>query len=65
MSNPLYNALNQPSMMDEFQNFVRQMQGINPTQEINRLIQTGQISPQQLNEAQRQAQQLMGMFNRK
>lgn len=65
MSNPLYNALNQPTMMGEFQNFVRQMQGINPAQEINRLVQTGKISPQQLNEAQRQAQQLMGMFGRK
>ena len=41
MSNPLYNALNQPTMMGEFQNFVRQMQGINPTQEINRLINPG------------------------
>lgn len=65
--NPLYRALNgnQPNMMADFQRFVQQMQGVNPYQEINRMLQSGQISQQQLNEAQRQAQQFMGMFNRK
>ena len=65
--NPLYKALNgnQPNMMADFQRFVQQMQGVNPYQEINRMLQSGQISRQQLNEAQRQAQQFMGMFNRK
>jgi hypothetical protein len=64
--NPLYKALNgnQPNMMADFQRFVQQMQGVNPYQEINRMLQSGQISQQQLNEAQRQAQQFMGMFNR-
>lgn len=64
--NPLYRALNgnQPNMMADFQRFVQQMQGVNPYQEINRMLQSGQISQQQLNEAQRQAQQFMGMFNR-
>ena len=64
--NPLYRALNgnQPNMMADFQRFVQQMQGVNPYQEINRLLQSGQISQPQLNEAQRQAQQFMGMFNR-
>lgn len=67
MSNPLFQALGgrqQPNMMEDFQRFVQQMQGINPRQEINRLLQSGQISQQQLNEAQRQAQQFMGMFKR-
>ncbi len=64
--NPLYRALNgnQPNMMADFQRFVQQMQGVNPYQEINRMLQSGQISQQQLNEAQRQAQQFMGMFKR-
>lgn len=64
--NPLYKALNgnQPNMMADFQRFVQQMQGVNPYQEINRMLQSGQISQQQLNEAQRQAQQFMGMFKR-
>ena len=64
MSNPLYNALNQQNIMGEFQKFVQQMQGINPTQEINRLIQSGRISSQQLNQAQQMAQQFSGMFKR-
>lgn len=66
MSNPLYNALggNQPNFMSEFQKFMQQMRGINPQQEITRMLQSGQISQQQLNEAQRQAQQFMGMFKR-
>lgn len=64
--NPLYRAFNgnQPNMMADFQRFVQQMQGVNPYQEINRMLQSGQISQQQLNEAQRQAQQFMGMFKR-
>lgn len=64
--NPLYKALNgnQPNMMADFQRFVQQMQGVNPYQEINRMLQSGQISQHQLNEAQRQAQQFMGMFKR-
>ncbi len=70
MSNPLFQAMGgrqQPNMMDDFQRFVQQMQGINPSQEINRLLQSGQISQQQLNQAQQMAQQMqgmMGMFNR-
>ncbi|MBQ8797219.1 MAG: hypothetical protein IJZ56_03375 [Oscillospiraceae bacterium] len=65
MSNPLFQALGeQNNIMGDFQKFMQQMQGINPRQEINRLLQSGQISQQQLNEAQRQAQQLMGMFKR-
>ena len=66
MSNPLFQALGgqQPNMMGDFQRFIQQMRGVNPYQEINRMLQSGQISQQQLNEAQRQAQQFMGMFKR-
>ena len=65
MSNPLFQALGgNQNMMGDFQKFVQQMQGINPQQEINRLLQSGQITQQQLNEAQRQAQRIMSMFKR-
>ena len=69
MSNPLFQALGgqQPNMMGDFQIFMQQMQGVNPWQEINRLLQSGQISQQQLNQAQQMAQQMqgmMGMFKR-
>lgn len=63
MPNPLYNALGgnrQPDMMADLRNFIQQMQGrgVNPYQEINRLVQSGQISQQQLNQAQQVAHQL-------
>ena len=66
MSNPLFQSLggNQGGMMGEFQRFMQQMQGVNPRQEISRMLQSGQISQAQLNEAQRQAQQMMGLFRR-
>lgn len=51
-------------MMSNFQRFMQQMQGINPQQEINRLLQSGRITQEQLNEAQMKAQQMMGMFKR-
>ena len=66
MSNPLFKAMggNQPNMMGDFQRFMQQMQGREPRQEINRMLQSRQITQQQLNEAQRCAQQMMGMFKR-
>ena len=64
MSNPLFQALggNQPNIMNEFQQFMSQMQGKNPYQEINKLLQSGAISQQQLNQAQQMAHQMQGMF---
>lgn len=64
MSNPLFQALggNQPDIMMQFQQFMSQMQGKNPHQEINKLLQSGAISQQQLNQAQQMAQQMQGMF---
>ena len=66
MSNPLFNALggNQSNMMSDFQKFMQQMQGRNPHQEIANLLQSGRISQSQLDQAQRMAQQMMGMFKR-
>ena len=69
MSNPLFKAMggNQPNMMGDFQRFMQQMQGREPRQEINRMLQSGQITQQQLNQAQQMAQQMqgmMGMFKR-
>ena len=66
MSNPLFNALggNMQSLpiMQQFQQFMNQMQGKNPHEEINKLLQSGQISQQQLNQAQAAAQQMQQMF---
>lgn len=65
MSNPLFQALggSQPNMMGEFQKFMQQMQGKNPHEEINKLLRSGAISQQQLNQAQQMAQQMQGIFS--
>ena len=64
MSNPLYQALggSRGNMMSDFQNFMQQMQGKNPREEIAKLLQSGQISQAQLNQAQQMAQQMQGMI---
>lgn len=67
MNNPLFNALGggmipQNNMFAQFQQFRQQMQGKNPHEEINKLLQSGAINQQQLNQAQQMAQQFSTMF---
>lgn len=67
MSNPIFNALGggmmpQNNMFAQFQQFRQQMQGKNPHEEINKLLQSGVINQQQLNQAQQMAQQFQSMF---
>lgn len=62
MSNPLYSALGPNNTMSEFQRFMQQMSGKDPNEEINRLLRSGQISQEQLNQAQQMAQQMRGMM---
>lgn len=67
MANPIYNALGgnhggTPNIMKQIQNFKNQMQGKNPNEEIQRLLQSGKISQEQLNRAQQMAHQISGMF---
>lgn len=65
MANPIYQALNgnnQPNMLQQFQQFMNQMRGKDPNQMINELVSSGQISQAQLNQAQKQAQQMAAMF---
>lgn len=65
MANPLFNALNgngMSGMLEQFQQFRKEMEGRNPNEEINRLLQSGKINQQQLNQAQQMAQQMQGMF---
>lgn len=68
MSNPLYQLLGgnqQDNMIGQFQKFMNDMKGKDPNVEINRLLQSGQISQEQLNQAQQMAHQMMGMFGRR
>lgn len=67
MSNPIFNALGggmmpQNNMLAQFQQFRQQMQGKNPHEEINKLLQSGKINQQQLNQAQQMAQQMQSLF---
>lgn len=64
MSNPLYQALGgyRGNMMSDFQTFIQQMQGKDPRAEIAKMLQSGQISQAQLNQAQQMAQQMRGML---
>lgn len=50
------------NMMGQFQQFMNQMKGQNPNQIINQMVQSGQITQQQLNQVQRQAQQMGSQF---
>lgn len=66
MSNPIFDAIggNIPgnNILVQLQQFRKQMQGKNPHEEINRLLQSGAISQEQLNQAQQMAQQFQAMF---
>lgn len=64
--NPFFNAMGgggrQPNMMQQFQSFMQQMKGKDPNAMIQEMVSSGRISQQQLDAAQKQAQQMAGMF---
>lgn len=65
MSSPVFGAMgnqNGGNIMQQFQQFMQQMKGKNPQEEINKLLQSGKVNQQQLNQVQQQAQQMQGMF---
>ena len=68
MGNPLFNLLGGKSnngswnMLQQFQQFKKQMQGVNPQEEVQKLLQSGKISQAQLDKAQQMAQQMQGLF---
>ena len=65
MDNPFFQAMGgnrQPNMMQQFQQFINQMRGKDPNAMIQDLVSSGRVSQQQLDAAQKQAQQMQGMF---
>ena len=63
--NPFYQAMGgnrQPNMMQQFQSFMQQMRGKDPDAMIQELVSSGRVSQQQLDAAQKQAQQMQGIF---
>ena len=68
MGNPLFNLLNgrknngSGNMIQQFQQFKKQMQGVNPQEEVQKILQSGKISQAQLDKAQQMARQMQGLF---
>jgi hypothetical protein len=66
MPNELYNQMKGQNggdpLMQNFTNFMNQMKGQNPRSIINQMVQSGQVSQQQLNMVQQKAQQMSGIF---
>ena len=63
--NPFFQVMGgnrQPNMMQQFQQFMSQMQGKDPKAMLNDLVSSGRVSQEQLNAAQQQAQQLANVF---
>lgn len=63
--NPFFQAMGgnrQPNMIQQFQQFMNQMRGKDPNSMIQELVSSGRVSQQQLDQAQKQAQQMQGVF---
>lgn len=66
MPNPIYaqfNRAQQGDMGQSFMQFMAQSRGKDPRQIINQMVQSGQLTQQQLNVAQQRAQQMSGLFS--
>lgn len=69
MPNELYQQMNANRVPgdpvgDTFFGFMAQMRGQNPRHIINQLVQSGQITQQQLNAAQQKAKEMGNVFGR-
>lgn len=66
MPNDLFNQMKGQNggdpLMQNFTNFMNHFRGQNPRSIINQMVQSGQISQQQLNMVQQKAQQMSGIF---
>lgn len=49
-------------MMNEFKRFRQEMQGVNPQDKMNELLQSGKINQQQIDQANQMAQMAQGLF---
>ena len=49
-------------MINEFKRFRKEMQGINPQDKMNELLQSGKVNQQQIEQANQMAQMAQGLF---
>lgn len=64
--NPFFNAMGGQQgnpMMQQFQQFMQQMKGKDPNAMIQEMVSSGRISQAQLDQVQKQAQQMQGIFS--
>lgn len=69
MGNPLFNMLGggmpqnpMNRMIQDYKKFRQEMQGKNPQEEINKMLQSGKLNQNQLNQIQQKARQMQGLF---
>ena len=69
MGNPLFNMLGggmpqnpMNKMIQDYKKFRQEMQGKNPHEEINKMLQSGKLNQNQLNQIQQKAQQMQALF---
>ena len=67
MANPIFNQFGntQNSILTQIQNFKNQFGNINPKDEVQKLLNSGQMSQQQFNQLSQQAQQIVQTFGLK
>lgn len=61
MSNPLFQQMQTPNILQRFQQFQQMFKG-DPRQQVQQLLNSGRVSQQQYNNAVQMAQQLQKML---
>ena len=59
--NPLFGMMQQPNIMQRFQQFQQMFRG-DPRQQVQQLLNSGKVSQGQYNQAVQMAQQMQRMF---
>ena len=61
MNNPIFNALNQNNMLQQFQEFRRTFTG-DPKEEVQKLLDSGKMSPEEFNRLANMVNQMQSLF---
>ena len=63
MANPLFGQFGVPAIVSQVENFKKQF-SVDPKQEVQRLLNTGQMTQAQFNQLSKMAQQFAPFFNK-
>ena len=64
MNNPIFAALNQKNMLAQFEEFRKTFTG-NPKEEVQKLLDSGQMSQEQFNRLSQMANQLQSLLGKR